>query len=55
MFVIVASSLFGVLLDNPPAAGANAFNPGVALILSGMFVFSVLQLSRVSPFLYFQF
>lgn len=27
----------------------------VALIISGMFVFSVLQLSRVSPFLYFQF
>ena len=26
-----------------------------ALVLSGMFVFSVLQLSRVSPFLYFQF
>jgi alginate O-acetyltransferase complex protein AlgI len=27
----------------------------VALVISGMFVFSVLQLSRVSPFLYFQF
>ena len=27
----------------------------VALVLSGMFVFSVLQLSRVSPFLYYQF
>ncbi|MBI4294369.1 MAG: MBOAT family protein [Betaproteobacteria bacterium] len=26
-----------------------------AFVLSGMFVFSVLQLSRVSPFLYFQF
>ena len=27
----------------------------VAFALSGLFVFSVLQLSRVSPFLYFQF
>lgn len=27
----------------------------VALVVSGLFVFSVLQLSRVSPFLYFQF
>jgi len=27
----------------------------VAFVVSGMFVFSVLQLSRVSPFLYFQF
>ena len=27
----------------------------VAFAVSGLFVFSVLQLSRVSPFLYFQF
>lgn len=33
----------------------NRLDWKVALVLSGMFVFSVLQLSRVSPFLYFQF
>jgi hypothetical protein len=33
----------------------TALNWKVALAVSGLFVFSVLQLSRVSPFLYFQF
>jgi alginate O-acetyltransferase complex protein AlgI len=36
-------------------ASITTLNWKAALLVSGMFVFSVLQLSRVSPFLYFQF
>ncbi|MEO8009037.1 MAG: MBOAT family O-acyltransferase, partial [Betaproteobacteria bacterium] len=36
-------------------ASLNRLGWKAALVLSGMFVYSVLQLSRVSPFLYFQF
>jgi D-alanyl-lipoteichoic acid acyltransferase DltB (MBOAT superfamily) len=36
-------------------ASLNRLDWKVALVLSGMFVLSVLQLSRVSPFLYYQF
>jgi len=36
-------------------ASLNRLDWKVALVISGMFVFSVMQLSRVSPFLYYQF
>ena len=39
----------------PDRAVFRALDARVAVILSGMFVLSVLGLSRVSPFLYFQF
>jgi alginate O-acetyltransferase complex protein AlgI len=45
-------------LDNMPMKESAAFkglNTKVALLIAAMFVLSVLGLSRVSPFLYFQF
>lgn len=45
-------------LENLPmreSAAVRVLNGWVALIIAGMFVISVLRLSRVSPFLYFQF
>jgi len=45
-------------LENLPMKKSSALanlNGKVALIVAGMFVFSVLRLSHVSPFLYFQF
>jgi alginate O-acetyltransferase complex protein AlgI len=39
----------------PAWSGLLRLDPRVAIVLAGMFVLSVLGLSRVSPFLYFQF
>jgi hypothetical protein len=48
--------IFGRLPEETPGGGVLARLDGrVAFVIAGMFLLSVLRLSHVSPFLYYQF